>query len=222
MVADLQDLEIQPKAIDAVYIQEIYEKSDRKIKLQEKVKDSAKQIVDVIYDIDKFERIRKLFVNGTNIKIDVSKLNMVGNPLRYVFIRNDSTMYETNAVSKARVFSEKEYSINVENEVVTGKLSTEWKRTPIGAGGDGNCIGALIAVVNRYYPDILEIKEEAGETYIYLKSKDFKYNTLPDIFKNDFARRYITSLLAKPFVILTGNSGTGKTRISKQFAEYLE
>ena len=29
-------------------------------------------------------------------------------------------------------------------------------------------------------------------------------------------------LLAKPFVILTGNSGTGKTRISKQFAEYLE
>ena len=32
----------------------------------------------------------------------------------------------------------------------------------------------------------------------------------------------ITSLLAKPFVILTGNSGTGKTRISKQFAEYLE
>lgn len=28
--------------------------------------------------------------------------------------------------------------------------------------------------------------------------------------------------MAKPFVILTGNSGTGKTRISKQFAEYLE
>ena len=28
--------------------------------------------------------------------------------------------------------------------------------------------------------------------------------------------------MAKPFVILTGNSGTGKTRIAKQFAKYLE
>ena len=33
-------------------------------------------------------------------------------------------------------------------------------------------------------------------------------------------QRYIKSLLAKPFVILTGNSGTGKTRIAKKIAEY--
>lgn len=52
-----------------------------------------------------------------------------------------------------------------------------------------------------------------------------KVFSLKDAIKNfdeDFAKRYITSLLAKPFVILTGNSGTGKTRIAKQFAEYLE
>lgn len=52
--------------------------------------------------------------------------------------------------------------------------------------------------------------------------REFKSEILPETFQTDFARRYITSLLAKPFVILTGNSGTGKTRISKQFAEYLE
>ncbi len=34
--------------------------------------------------------------------------------------------------------------------------------------------------------------------------------------------RYICSLLAKPFVILSGNSGTGKTRIATRFAEYLK
>ena len=34
--------------------------------------------------------------------------------------------------------------------------------------------------------------------------------------------RYIRSLLSKPFVILTGNSGTGKTRIATRFAQYLE
>lgn len=33
---------------------------------------------------------------------------------------------------------------------------------------------------------------------------------------------YILSLLAKPFVILSGNSGTGKTRIALRFAKYLE
>lgn len=50
----------------------------------------------------------------------------------------------------------------------------------------------------------------------------FSSSVLPAEFKTDFSRRYITSLLAKPFVILTGNSGTGKTRISKRFAKYLE
>ena len=34
--------------------------------------------------------------------------------------------------------------------------------------------------------------------------------------------KYINSLLAKPFVILSGNSGTGKTRIATRFAKYLE
>ena len=34
--------------------------------------------------------------------------------------------------------------------------------------------------------------------------------------------RYILSLLAKPFVILSGNSGTGKTRIALRFSKYLE
>ncbi len=34
-------------------------------------------------------------------------------------------------------------------------------------------------------------------------------------------KRYIYSLLTKPFVILSGNSGTGKTRIATQFAEWL-
>ena len=37
-----------------------------------------------------------------------------------------------------------------------------------------------------------------------------------------FATRYVASLLAKPFVILTGNSGTGKTKIARQLAKWLE
>ena len=52
--------------------------------------------------------------------------------------------------------------------------------------------------------------------------QEFKIENLPDCFDGNFAKRYINSLVAKPFVILTGNSGTGKTRIAKQFSQYLE
>ena len=39
---------------------------------------------------------------------------------------------------------------------------------------------------------------------------------------NSLFTRYIHSILSKPFVILSGNSGTGKTRIATRFAKYLE
>ena len=68
----------------------------------------------------------------------------------------------------------------------------------------------------------MKIYEESGEWYIEHLAQRFLLKKLPDVFDTPFARRYITSLLAKPFVILTGNSGAGKTRISKQFAKYLE
>ncbi len=39
--------------------------------------------------------------------------------------------------------------------------------------------------------------------------------------KKDFSFRYINSLLSKPFTILAGNSGTGKTKIAKDLATWL-
>ena len=46
--------------------------------------------------------------------------------------------------------------------------------------------------------------------------------TITDFVKSEVHSRYIFSLLAKPFVILSGNSGTGKTRIALRFSKYLE
>ena len=59
------------------------------------------------------------------------------------------------------------------------------------------------------------------------ESKEKQNKSLPDFDCNEFSStntfslRYIASLLAKPFVILTGNSGTGKTRIATQLASWL-
>lgn len=46
--------------------------------------------------------------------------------------------------------------------------------------------------------------------------------TLAEDLNNPTTLRYIRALLSKPFTILTGNSGTGKTRIALRLAKYLE
>lgn len=194
-------------------------------KLSNVTKECAKQIIDCIYDVDGFEKIKMLFeVNEKNIKVDVSRtgdLFPTGNYLRYLFALPTSDLYAGES-DKTRVFLDREYSIMFPNGEVECRLTTEWVDSEVVAGGNGNYLKALIAIVNKYYKGKVEIRSVLGERYIYMIKEKFELQELPEVFKTDFARRYITSLLAKPFVILTGNSGTGKTRISKQFAEYLE
>lgn len=48
----------------------------------------------------------------------------------------------------------------------------------------------------------------------YLKDKGYYFN-------KETIENYLLSLKVKPFVILTGNSGTGKTKLSQLFAQYL-
>jgi len=192
------------------------------IKLSSVGKNCAKEIIDYIYDLDQFDRISSLFVNNTNIKINTEGILEAGNLLRYVFAKQDSDMYTPGADSKARVFTDKEYDINIDGTVVKTRLTTEWTNSGTHQDGGANYLDALIAVVNKCYRDCLTIKEEDDGMFLYPIGGKFTFDDVPNAFTDDFSRRYIKSLLAKPFVILTGNSGTGKTRISKMFAEYLE
>jgi len=66
---------------------------------------------------------------------------------------------------------------------------------------------------NRF--DIEKIIQEKGNFFDYLSDKNL-------IFNYKVVENYLLSLKVKPFVILTGNSGTGKTRISKEFVDYLD
>jgi MoxR-like ATPase len=66
------------------------------------------------------------------------------------------------------------------------------------------------------------IKTESSEQDLFITNPAKKFDASEFINSLSLAGQYINSLLAKPFVILTGNSGTGKTRIAKRFAEYLK
>lgn len=63
-------------------------------KLSRITKDCARQIIDVIYNIDKFEKIKSLLdINEKNVKVNISRtggLLPAGNFLRYLFARPNS------------------------------------------------------------------------------------------------------------------------------------
>lgn len=73
-------------------------------------------------------------------------------------------------------------------------------------------------------PDFLQFKDDKENS-----NRDFNFVinaisqfSISKFTKNTLFPRYIRSLLSKPFVILSGNSGTGKTCIASRFAKYLE
>lgn len=77
-------------------------------------------------------------------------------------------------------------------------------------------------VGNQYFMDFsgnskINIDSEYFESVVSVPFSLSKFTN-----NNSLFIRYIHALLSKPFVILSGNSGTGKTRIATRFAKYLE
>lgn len=205
-----------PSVKDGEELENVY---DTRIELPfKRSKKCAQQLVDCIYGIDKFKRISSLLIiNDKNIKIVTDDLG--GNYLRYIFPRTSSDSYN----DESRVFLEKEYEIPVDGSIEICRLSNQWVSTNLNeATSSGLSLIALINIINSNYSDVIKIYEEDGKWYLDILMREFKLKELPNCFDSDFAQRYISSLIAKPFVILTGNSGTGKTRIAKQISQYLE
>lgn len=84
-----------------------------------------------------------------------------------MFARPNSDLYAGDS-DKARVFVDKEYTISFETENVECRLTTEWVDSELVEGGNGNYLKALIAIVNEYYKENIEIKTILGERYLYM------------------------------------------------------
>ena len=73
----------------------------------------------------------------------------------------------------------------------------------------------------RFAIDSKEEKETKIKTPIITPKASIEFSVKNLIKINEYHKRFITSLISKQFVILTGNSGTGKTRIATELATYL-
>ena len=204
----------------------------RIVALPKTIKDIAKILIKTLEEIDKFKRISHLFIiNDNNIKIDTS--NLGGNFLGYVFARAHAKNYNTEGKTKTRkrtrVFDDYDFYIEINGSVEKCRLSTEWVGTTLDDPKQmQNYVYALINIINKLYSDVLNVFKSDGKWYLEKMSNlnitadSFTFENLLEPFDTTFAKRYISSLMAKPFVILTGNSGTGKTRIATLFAKFLE
>lgn len=190
------------------------------------VRDRAKKIIEIVYKDDQFRRLSKLMkIKDANIGIDTSEFSKYNNSnlLSSVFITNKGAWYN----SPNRTFTDLTYTMELEGQNTELRCTTQWQGEDAktidneGKPKSGNFIAPLVDIINKYYSDSFCIIKKDEKWYISTKL-DFSLDILPKYFQSNFARRYITSLLAKPFVIITGNSGTGKTNISKKFAQYLE
>lgn len=81
----------------------------------------------------------------------------------------------------------------------------------------------IFKINNEFYMDFSRGIPQTEKSNRFTTNTNLLPFNLSTFTGNDsYKTRYITALLAKPFVILTGNSGTGKTKIATDFAKWLE
>ena len=121
--------------------------------------------------------------------------------------------------STIRYFEEPIYS----NEGKYYYFSTQWN----GEGDYSLTFSNLKKYFEKRFPDYL-LEKRAEEYFLIKSSKDL--NTTPFIkdisqsglvFSDTLINRFVASLLTKPFVLLTGLSGSGKTKIAQSFARWI-
>lgn len=153
-------------------------------KLSRITKDCARQIIDVIYNIDKFEKIKSLLdINEKNVKVNISRtggLLPAGNFLRYLFARPNSDLYAGDS-DKARVFVDKEYTISFETENVECRLTTEWVDSELVEG----VFSDIYEIVQKYdfefaFRTVKEIRNYIAAAYELLEKTEFNLNQIID------------------------------------------
>lgn len=131
-------------------------------------------------------------------------------------LQTKETLTSSNTI---RYFEEPIYS----NDGKYYYFSTQWN----GEGDYSLTFSNLKKYFENRFPDYL-LEKRAEEYFLIKSSMDFNTALFVEdislsglVFSNTLINRFIASLLTKPFVLLTGLSGSGKTKITQSFARWI-
>lgn len=166
-------------------------------------------ILDTLIYFQKYEALENLAPYASaSSPIKISSSNH-GFALTGMFL--DSTLEDVQSRNKGHIrwFEEPLFSINGKNVF----LSTQWNSK----GNYQLTLPDFKKLIEVCFEDKYRISVDS-EGFFELWKNDSKFIFAIDIFADSPYRTYLTALRTKPFLLLAGISGTGKSRIVKEMA----
>jgi hypothetical protein len=186
------------------------------------------QVLTFLNELDKLDRIKPFFkVNSepiyTSIKTDEVSLTSIFKTSKNKLSKEELTFND----GKPRFFEDVIFFWEDKNYY----LSTEWT-----SGKDSRLdLDNFKLLIEKYYPTF-SIYVENGNYFLSDKVQDkvkidqFEFdissflNSCKNaglVYKDQLITRFVSSLLTKPFVILTGLSGSGKTKLAQAYVQWI-
>ena len=194
-----------------------------------KIKSFTKKTFAYIEQYDNLQNIKDFIVKNSDNSFSSIKFN--DHSLTSIFKTSSTLLSEENLKQggKLRYFSDPLFYLN--NEFYY--FSTEW------TDGTGSRLDleSLKSIIALTYPQFTIIKDNSVfqliSSSIKIKSTKIKqidfsieqvikdYQNSGVIYSDQLITRYISSLSTKPFVLLSGLSGSGKTKLAQSFAQWV-
>jgi hypothetical protein len=190
----------------------------------------AFKVVSFLFQYDNLSRLKSLIKANSDVNFKSIKTNNLS--LTSIF-KSSSSLQTNDDLSmgdRLRFFNTPIY---IDDNNQYHYFSTEWT-----AGTNSRLdIDSLISILKIYYPEFKVTQED--ENFIFRASDATSENTTPPYseftreslstaielcglsYSANLVSRFCASLLAKPFVILTGLSGSGKTKLAQAFVQWI-
>ena len=200
------------------------------IRKEKKTNKFVYDIVSYLYQYDKLDRISQYIFKNEENSFRSFKYNDIQLTTIFKAGINLFSDEELSQGGNIRFFNTPIFK-NTDNEFVY--LSTEW------TNGTGSRLDLekFNKLIIEFYPEF-EIITNAGEKIFKAKNATNIIIKIPQVnfdleklvgdialssllFHKEILTRYISSLITKPFVILSGLSGSGKTKLAQAFAQWI-